>query len=73
MIEIESTNNIGTQIVAELTGEMAGIDDNIPMNKKYTLAILVYCNKIASKLNLKITDQKIIPSVFSCSYIITFE
>jgi hypothetical protein len=32
--EIVSTIAIGIQIVIELTGDMAGIDDKIPMIKK---------------------------------------
>jgi len=56
MIEIERTIEIGAHIVTELTGDIAGIDESTPMNKKYTLAILVYCNKSASIL-LKINTD----------------
>jgi len=32
--EMVRTKMIGTQMVTELTGDMAGIEDMIPMNKK---------------------------------------
>jgi len=34
MSEMVKTKIIGTQIVTELTGDIAGIEDMIPMNKK---------------------------------------
>lgn len=64
MREIVRTKMIGIQIVTELTGEIAGIEDIIPMNKKYTFAILVYCNRRASKNQNNFTDKEIIPSIF---------
>ena len=39
---------IGIHIVDALTGEIALIIDNIPMNKKYKFATLVYCNNTDS-------------------------
>ena len=34
MSEMVKTKIMGTQIVTELTGDIAGIEDMIPMNKK---------------------------------------
>ena len=42
MIDNEMTKMIGTQMVAELTGDICGIEDKIPIKRKYRFAILVY-------------------------------
>ena len=47
-IETVRTITMGIQMVEALTGEITLIEDNIPMNKKYKLATLVYCNSIDS-------------------------
>lgn len=63
MSEIVRTKIIGIQMVIELTGDIAGMEDMTPINRKYTLAILVYCKSKASEDKIRFTDKKVIPRV----------